>query len=333
MPPTDLLDHLRACGGLTTIADLAGATGCSPRAVRRQAQHQGWWRPLPDVVGLPRARPSARDRIQAASLQAAGRTGDPERDLVAVTRLSALYLLGLAASAPTKVDLVVPAWRYVKPDPRVAVTRSSHLSAADITVRTNIPLLKPAPLLRDLAAIRDVDRLRLDAIELLRGTAVTLGDLEAVLAQGSTFPGSGRLRRVAQELRSAGRVDSALEYRARQRFRAAGIRFDRGQVHIPAPSGVSGHWSMHLDLGIAAIRFGIEVDSFTHHSSPEALRRDAERANRLALCPDDWRVLHLTWWDLQERWPAFLEMARIVIAAQSERHLGRPWPAATDLAG
>ena len=332
MSPSILLDHLRARGGLTTVADLAHGAGCSPRAVRRQADRHGWWCPLPDVVGLPRARPSARDRIHAAALQVAGRTGDPERDLVAVTRVSALYLLGLAASAPTKVDLVVPAWRYVASDARLAVTRSSHLTAADITTTANIPVVRPAPLLRDLAAIRDVDRLRLDAIDLLRGTPVTLDDVEAVLAHGSSFPGSGRLRRVVQDLRSTGRVDSALEYQARQRFRAAGIGFDRGQVHVPAPNGGLGDWSMHLDLGIAAIRFGIEVDSFAYHSGPDALRRDAERANRLALCPEDWRVLHLTWWDLQERWTAFLEMTRMVIAAQSERHLGRPWPAATDLA-
>lgn len=332
MRPSDLLDHLRARGGLATVADLAEGAGCSPRAVRRQADRQGWWCPLPDVVGLPRARPSARDRIRAAALQAAGQTGDPGRDLVAVTRVSALYLLGLAPSSPTKVDLVVPAWRYVKPDPRLGVTRSSHLAADDITVRTHIPLVKPAPLLRDLAAIRDVDRLRLDAIDLLRCQDVNLEDVEVVLARGASFPGSGRLRRVVQELRSAGRVDSALEYRARQRFRAAGIDLDRGQVHVPAPSVGLGDWSMHLDLGIAAIRFGIEVDSFAHHSSPDALRRDAERANRLALLPEDWRVLHLTWWDLQERWPTFLAMTRAVIAAQAARHLGRSWPIATDLA-
>ena len=250
---------------------------------------------------------------------------------MAVTRASALYLLGLAASAPTKVDLVVPGWRYVKPDPRLVVTRSAHLTADDITIRAHIPLVTSAPLLRDLAAVRDVDRLRLDAIELLRRQDVTLDDIEVVLAHGSSFPGSGRLRRVVQELRSVGRVDSALEYRVRQRFRAAGIELDRGQVHVPAPSGGSGDWAMHLDLGIASIRFGIEVDSFAHHSSPDALRRDAERANRLALLPEDWRVLHLTWWDLRKRWPAFLAMTRAVIAAQAARHLGRPWPAATDL--
>ncbi len=331
MPQPALPYHLRSRGGLATVADLADAAGCSQRAVRRQADRQGWWCPFPDVVGLPRARPSARDHIHAAALQAAGRTGDPDRDLVAVTRLSALHLLGLGASAPTRVDLVVPAWRYVKPDPQLSVTRSSHLDAADITVRANIPYLKPAPLLRDLAAIRDVDRLRLDAIELLRRTAVTLDDVEAVLAHGSAFPGSGRLRRVVKELRSVGRVDSALEYRARQRFRAAGIEFDRGQVHVAAPIGGPSDWAMHLDLGIAAIRFGIEVDSFAHHSSPEALRRDAERANRLALLPEDWRVLHLTWWDLQDRWPAFVAMTRAVIEAQSVRHLGRPWPTSGDL--
>jgi hypothetical protein len=332
MSPTAALDALRDRGGIATVTEVAAAAARPARAIRRQAARQGWWRPFPQVVGLPRTHPSSGDWICAAAMHAAGRTGDPARDLVAVTRLSALYLMGVVGSAPTRVDLVVPAWRDVRPHPRLSVTRSSHLSPTEVTVRRGIPMVRPPALLRDLAAIRDVDPLRSDTIELLRRGDLHLEELTAMLRQSSRFPGRTRLRRVAEELRSSGRVDSALEYEARRRFSLVGIRFDRGQVPVPAPAGASAHWTLHLDLGIASLRFGIEVDSVRFHSPSDAVRRDAERANRLALLCDDWRVLHLTWWDLRERWPDFVAMTRAVITAQAQRHLGISWPAARHLA-
>jgi hypothetical protein len=332
MPPTAVLDALRVRGGIATVAELAAAAAQSSRAVRSQAARQEWWRPFPGVVGLPRTHPSTRDWICAAALHAAGRTGDPTRDLVAVTRLSALYLMGVVDTAPTRVDLVVPSWRDVRPHPRLSVTRSSHLSSAELTVHRRIPVVRPPALLRDLAAVRETDPLRSDTIELLRRGDLRLEELTAMLQRSSSFPGRTRLRRVAEELRSVGRVDSALEYEARRRFSQVGIRFDRGQVRVPAPAGASEQWTLHLDLGIASLCFGIEVDSVRFHSSPDAVRRDAERANRLALLCDDWRVLHLTWWDLRERWPDFVAMTRAVITAQAQRHLGTTWPTARHLA-
>ena len=332
MPPTAALDALRDRGGMATVAEVAAAAARPARAVRRQADRQGWWRPFPEVLGLPRTQPSTRDWIQAAALHAAGRTGDPARDLVAVTRVSALYLMGVVDAAPTRVDLVVPAWRDVRPHPRLTVTRSSHVCSTEVTIHRQIPIVRPPALLRDLAAVRDTDRLRTDTIELLRRGDLRLEDLTAMLQRSSGFPGRARLRQVAEELRSAGRVDSALEYEARRRFSQVGIRFDRGQVRVPAPVGTSEHWALYLDLGIASLRFGIEVDSVAFHSSSDAVRRDAERANRLALLCDDWRVLHLTWWDLRERWPDFVAMTRAVITAQAQRYLGITWPAARHLA-
>jgi len=332
MSPTPAIDALRSRGGIATVAEVAAAAGRSTRAVRRHADQHGWWHPFPDVLGLPRTHASNRDWIHAAVLHATGRTGDPDRDLVAVTRLSALHLSGVVDATPTRVDLVVPAWRYVRPHPRLTVTRSSHVSSAEVMVHRQIPIVRPPALLRDLAAIRSADRLRSDTIELVRRGALRLDELTMMLSRSSSFPGRARLRQVAAELQSSGRVDSALEYEARRRFSRAGIRFDRGQVRVPVPALPSGDQALHLDLGIASLRFGIEVDSVAFHSSSDAVRRDAERANRLALLCDDWRVLHLTWWDLRERWPEFVAMTRAVIAAQAQRHLGIAWPTAQHLA-
>lgn len=332
MPPTTVLDALRARGGIATVAEVAAASSRPARAVRRQAERQGWWRPFPSVIGLPRTQPSSRDWIRASALHAAGHTGAPAHDLVAVTRLSALHLMGILDAAPTRVDLVVPMWRDVRPHPRLSVTRSSHVDAAEVTVHRHVPIMRPPALLRDLAAVRDVDRLRSDTIELLRRGELRLEELTMLLQRCSRFPGRARLRRVEADLRSTGRVDSGLEYEARRRFSRAGIRFDRGQVRVPAPATASGALPLHLDLGIASLFFGIEVDSVAFHSSPDAVRGDAERANRLAMLCDDWRVLHVTWWHLRERWPEVVAMTRAVITAQARRHLGIDWPATRHLA-
>ena len=88
---------------------------------------------------------------------------------------------------------------------------------------------------------------------------------------------------------------------------------------------------MHLDLGIEAIRFGIEADSMAFHSDAAGLQNDADRANLLAQVSDDWRVVHLTWAAMRDRWDETVEVVREVIAAQSQRFLGVPWPRPEDL--
>ncbi|MFP4149937.1 MAG: hypothetical protein ACLFV0_10670 [Nitriliruptoraceae bacterium] len=314
-----LIGLLQQEGGVARVDAVATHLGCSVRSVRDLRRSAGLWAPFPSVVGLPRVRASAQDLALAATLHHAGRTGDPSRDLVAVTRRSALTVLGLQPVAPTRIELVVPASRCPRPGPRCTLLRSEHLAAAEIVTRDRVPVLSGAGLVRDLAGVRSVERLRADIIELGRRGLVRLEEIDAMLRRCQRFAGRGRLRRVLAELTAAGRVDSPLELEARQRFRAAGIIFDPGQVCVPKPPGFRGSWRMHLDLGIAALRFGIEVDSFRYHSSPEDLRRDAERANRLAALAEDWRVIHLTWADLREGWDELLALVTSVLAAQAAR--------------
>lgn len=318
-----VIDALQAAGGIARVADLSLRTGRSPRAVRDLARRARLWQPFPSVVGLPRAHPSSRDVALAAVLQhrgGVGRSGHPDRDLVAVTRRSALALVGIQATAPSRVDLVVPAIRSPRPHGGVRILRSSHLREHEVRRHDGVPVVLGAGLVRDLAGVRSVDRLRADVIELRRAGWVELAEIADMLERCRCFDGRGKVRQLLAELAPVGRVDSPLELEARRRFRDAGIVFDPGQVCVPRPLGFPGRWRMHLDLGIAALRFGIEVDSFAYHASPSALRRDAQRANRVAALSDDWRVLRLTWADMDQGWSAFLTLTRQVIRAQAERH-------------
>lgn len=316
----DVLDVLRGEGGVARTDQVAARIGRTPRAVRDLAAISGLWTPFPGVVGLPTVRPSSRDRALAATLRFAGRTGDPARDLVAVTRRSALALLGVQATAPSRVELVVPASRCPRGDPRCTILRSQHLDPSDVARRDRVPIVAGPALVRDLAGVRTIDRLRSDVIELLRAGYVDLASIQAMLVRCQNFAGRGALRRVLVELSAAGRTDSPLEFEARRRFRSAGIVMDRGQVCVPRPAGLPGTWRMHLDLGMTVLRFGIELDSFTFHSSPQALQHDAERANRLAAIPEDWRVIHVTWAHLQERWSETVRLTKHVIEMQAARH-------------
>lgn len=351
MPNDDVITALSAQGGIARVDHLAHATGRSSRAIRSLARRSHWWQPYTAVVGLPGIEVVGSDAwARAAVLHAAGTTGVCERDIAALTRRSALHHLGIARSSPTRVEVVLPASRCLAGQPRLALTRSTHLRPTEVVRVRGVDVVCGAALVRDLAAVRDVERLRADAISLQHAGHLDVGQLRAMYERCAWFLGRGSVGRVLLDLEAAGRVDSPLEHAFRTRFARSGVLLDRGQVEVPLsaapsragvgvgpaamtlPDGEEGGPVLHLDLGIAAIRFGIEVDSMAYHSSPEDLRRDAERRNRIAEVADDWRILYVTYADLgEDRWAEVVQRVRTVIEAQSRRYLGVGWPRVTDL--
>jgi hypothetical protein len=321
----DVFGYATSMGGVVEVHAAARAGGVTARAIRDRANREGWWRPFHDVLGLPGRTVDARAWAIAATLHAAGRTGDAGRDLAALTRGSALAVLGAQRHHPTRVAVALPAWRAIRPHPRLEVVRSRLIGPADVRVHAGVPILSGAALLRDLAAVRPLDDLRAIAIDLLQAGHLDLGSVRADLAATPTYPGRSRVRQVLRDLTEVGRTDSPFEWQVRARLTAEGVHLDRGQVPLPNGSGI------HLDLGILAIRFGIELDSFGYHASRQALDRDAARANAVAMLGDDWRVLHVTWAMFEHRWSQLVAQIRAVIAAQAQRHLGTAWPAPSDL--
>jgi hypothetical protein len=313
-----------AAGGPVRLSATAVAAGLDPSTVRRRANREGFWRPFPDVIGPPGAVPDADAWCKAALLHLGA--DDPDT-LAGVTRNTALWLYGIRGSAPTAVQATVPAERTVVGSPRLSVVRSRCLPPDDLTTRRGIRTVTPARLVRDLAPVTQLAPLRSAAIDLVQQRQTTLAELWAQHDRGR-FPGRPLLRRVLAELDAAGRTDSPLELRVRDGLSAEGIPLDRGQVPVPLRGGAR----IHLDLGVAAIRFGIEVDSMGAHSRRWQVTKDAQRANALARVDEDWRVLHATWEILERGWGRFTAEVREVVAAQSRRHLGVPWPRPSDLA-
>jgi hypothetical protein len=315
----DVLAASVAARGPVLVRAASSSSGVSVRAIRARARREGWWQPYPDVIAVPGSPQDGRAWALAAALHAAGRTGDADRDLAAVTRSSALAVLGLQRSYPTRTTVVVPASRWLAARDRLVVLRSTLLRPDDVVVHDGVPVTTGFALVRDLAAVRERAALRRAVVDLAHAGHVDVDRLAATLVGSRRFRGIAIARAAIADLVGAGRTDSPLEFDVRTGLAAAGIPLDRGQVAIPRTA-------IHVDLGIAAIRFGIEVDSLAHHGDRRSLERDAARANLIAEAEADWRVLHATWATLGEGWDRFVAQVREVVAAQARRHLGLPWP-------
>ncbi len=316
-----------AAGGPVHVRAVVALAGMQPRSVLRRADRDGWLRPFPLVIALPGTRMDGRAWALAAVLHATGQREDPVTDLAALTRSSALALLGIQRSFPSRTDVAIHGARVLESHPRLLVVRSRLLTPDDVRLIDGVPVVVGPALLRHLAAVRDRDGLRRATIDLAHAGFVDLQALPAYLAAHPGFPGRQTLRQVADDLLGAGRTDSPFELEVRERLSDEGILMDRGQVPLPGPQ------RLHLDLGILAIRFGIELHGFGFHAQRRDLERDAARTNAIAMLDDDWRVLHATWSVLAEGWEAFVEQVRSAIAAQSQRHLGLAWPQRAHLRG
>jgi hypothetical protein len=207
------------------------------------------------------------------------------------------------------------------------VIRSRDLQPADVTRRGGKPVATGPRLVRDLAPVVELDHLRNVVVDLVQRRITSIEDIRDQLPRWPRFPGRPRMRTVLDQLSGAGRTDAGLEYRIRAGLRDEGIPLDRGQVAVALVGG----GTIHLDLGIAAIRFGIEAESMLAHSERRQLLVDVQRSNALARLDDDWRVLRCTWEVLGAGWSAFAAEVREVVAAQSRRHLGVPWPRPQDV--
>lgn len=319
----EVIRWMTARGGVARLESIAELARCQTRTVRQRAARQGWWWPFPRVVALPGIDDGPRTWALAAIAHTGGTTlgttrgvtDDAGTALAALCGASALQLLGVARAAPTRVAVAVPATRWLAPQPRLRIVRTTAVTTAHVTQHAGVPVLRGAALLRQLSGERNVDRLRADAIDLQRVGYLDIDELGQLLACEPRFPGRRAVATVWRELGGVGRVDSSLEFAARRRFRQAGIEFDRGQVAVPTRAP----WPLHVDLGRAALRFGIEVDSLAFHSDRVALERDAARANAIAMADDGWRVLHMTWRDLGEGWTSFLALVQQVLADQASR--------------
>ena len=322
----ELSDLCRVRGGPVHVGVGARLLEIPERRIRRATHGAGWRRAHHDVVVPPGTPMSPWGRAAAAIAQLQG--PDPAAPAVcALARWSGAELLGVGPGAPSRVQVLVPAARRPRPDAALTVLRARGFTAADVSDHRGLPVACASWLVRSAAAVASVPLLTDLVIDLRQRGHLDLARLRTQHDGWERYPGRGRVEEVLTRLEEAGRTDAGLELRTRRGLTGAGVPLDRGQVPVVCGDG----GTVHLDLGIAVIRFGIDLDSMLAHSSREQLRADVARSNALASVTDDWRVVRGTWEDLDHGWPEFLDLVRRVVSEQSQRYLGRPWPLPGDL--
>lgn len=322
----DLAHLCRAHGGPVHVGAAARLLDVPERRIRRVAGRDGWWRPHRDVIAPPGTPATPWTRGAAAIAQLQG--PDPSAPgPCALARWSGAQVLGVGPGAPSRVQVLVPAERRPRPDTGLTVVRSRGFDGDAIMSHRGLPVATPTWLVRSLAGVATLPLLTEVVIDLVQRRHLDLGALREQHDGWPRYPGRPRLGEVLARLGAAGRTDAGIELQMRDRLERDGVPLDRGQVAVLCGDGLP----VHLDLGIATIRFGIDLDSMLAHSTREQLRADVRRSNALASASDDWRILRATWEDFDHEWPAFLALVRRVVTEQSLRHLGRPWPRPQDL--
>src|SRR3954470_5837992 len=144
--------------------------------------------------------------------------------------------------------------------------------------RHGLPLTPPAVTVRDVAAdlrhaeVRDVVQ------HALRRRRMSFEQLTATLGRG--IRGSAALRAVLEEIGPGYQVK--WERMLHRALLGRGVRMEP-QTKVVAPDGRTAY----LDLGIEALRFGVEIDGFLNHMARFAADR---RRTRLLAVELEWTI-------------------------------------------
>ena len=253
--------------------------GISRQTLARRAAQSGWRRVHPGVYLLPGIVLDYRTHISAALLAVGGQ--------VAASRSTAAALWHLIEGEPRPIEVVIGHQRPVRALDGVRVIRSRTLEAKDVTRLGPLAVTRLDRTLCDLAGVLDEAELR-EAVALAgqrsmdwpRRTAARAAELPALA-------GKAALLMAVRDVLGEGRTDSVLERRMRRLLRAHGFRPAPGVY----PLVVKGRLVAMLDVAFPERRVAIEVDGFAHHATPEQLRADHARQNRIVAA--GWTVLRI----------------------------------------
>ena len=266
------------------------AAGVGSGAVRHRVGADRLFVQHPGVYSVGTADPGPLGRLLAAVL-ACG-------DGAVLSHRSAAVHWGLLRAERGPVEVTVPGKKTARrPGIRVHSTRS--LPRAEITTRLRIPCTTVERVLIDLAATNraELERAVEQAfvLKLLGGTRMS-----EALDRSKGRAGTSQLRRLlAGLLPQLPFTRSELERRFLKLVHKAGL---------PAPI-VNRHREHHrVDFTWPAHRLIVETDGRWSHDNPYAFEQDRQRDLDLELA--DWRVLRLTWRQIEEQGERVTELLR-----------------------
>lgn len=267
----------RQCGVVTL--DQAVGQGVSPDTLQRRAREQRWGRPFPGVYVMP-GHPQTQETLLMAGALYLGKGA-------AVARGSAAVLWELSEEWPSVPEYVLPHERRRARHANLTVIRTRTLTLRDVTLLGPIPVTRIDRTLCDLAAVLTEPELR-EAVARAGQRSLQWPRRAAARAvELDHLAGRARLLASVRDVLAEGRTDSALERRVRRVLRAAGLRPAPGVY----PLVVGGRLIAMLDIALPELRVAIDADGFAHHRSPEDLRADHARQNRIQAA--GWTVLRI----------------------------------------
>lgn len=292
----DATTALSRLGGLADTRSLMRLT--SRRALRR-ALRRG------DVVALGRGRYGLPTAAQAR------RAATALNGVVCLRSAAALHGWALK-SQPPEPEVAVPRRRRVSPERRRGV-RVVWMDVALDDLHRGVT--SPLRTVIDCARRLPFDEALAIADSALRSGVLTAEELAAVSVRGA---GAAAVRRVCES--ADRRAQNPFESVLRARCIEAGLVVTP-QVALDLGTGV-----VHPDLVSREHRAVFEADSWTHHASRSAHKRDCARYNLLVL--HGWRVFRFTWEQVMLE-PAYVgwvlaRVARRVEHAEVAAELVRP---------
>ena len=219
-----------------------------------------------------------------------------------ITGRAAGRLWGLRRMGPVDtIEVRLPHGSRSFGDPRIVERRCNQLPAMDVVSRSDgIRVVSPPRLCFDLSSV--LPPLDLESVVdqvLDRGTC-SLGFLvdTGLRLYHSRRPGSRQFRalmRSRPQWREA--ADSHQEVTLRDALHSAGVAGLQIQYAVELDAQIT----VHLDLAVPRINWGIEIDHYDFHGGRTALQRDKRRDRMLAAL--GWQISRVTDDDFGERLP------------------------------
>ena len=268
--------------GLITRSQALGM-GASPDLIDHRLRTGRWEAATARVYRVAGVPPSWQQRLLVAVLDA----GHP----ALATGRSAAALWRVPGFAMWVPEVLVPRPSDHRP-PLGVLHETRHLGAHHRSVQQGVPVVTPARLMVELAAVERPQRLERTVDSAIAAGILTPEGLAGAVAElcHRGRRGSGVLKALTLEI-LPGYVPPASELEARFRdlARTAGVA---DQMVLQANVGGE-EWVGRVDVLFPAARLVVELDSRRWHTSRMAADSDSRRTNALALA--GWRVLQITW--------------------------------------
>lgn len=273
------------------------AAGLSPSAIHRRVA-SGELEPVHyrvyRVAGSPR---TWLQDLMAACLSLEG----------VVSHRAAAALLGLDGFGRSVVELSVS--RKTSSPDGATLHVVQRLDPIDVTRKDGIPVTTVIRTLADLGSVVDRDRVEVALDHALRKRMTSTDQLLTHLERlgGKGRRGAGVLRAVLTE-RTQFPTESVAERRFLGLVKRSRVLLPESQFVVTIEGG-----GYRLDFVWRSCLIVVEVEGYDAHSGRLAWERDLARRNELTR--RGWRVLHVTWWEMERRPERVIALLKDILGA------------------